>query len=100
MAVLGLSVAFPTILTALYTAAVVVLYGIVCLVTSDGSVSELSAVFTRLLMIAAIAVCGALFARSESHRRADAIRMHEGTTSDGNLASAAGDREPAPAGVA
>jgi hypothetical protein len=99
-AVLGLSVAFPAILTALYTSAVVVVYGIVCLVTSDGSVSEVSAVFTRLLMIAAIAVCGALFARSESHRRADAIRMHEGTSSDGNLPAGAGDREPAPAGVA
>jgi hypothetical protein len=99
-AVLGLSVAFPAILTALYTSAVVVVYGIVCLVTSDGSVSEVSAVFTRLLMIAAIAVCGALFARSESHRRADAIRMNEGTSSDGNLPAGAGDREPAPAGVA
>jgi hypothetical protein len=99
-AVLGLSVAFPAILTALYTAAVVVVYGVVCLVTSDGSVSELSAVFTRLLMIAAIAVCGALFARSESHRRAEAIRIHEGASSDGNLPAGAGDREPAPAGVA
>jgi hypothetical protein len=99
-AVLGLSVAFPAILTALYASAVVVVYGIVCLVTSDGSVSELSAVFTRLLMIAAIAVCGALFARSESHRRADAIRMQEGTSSDINLPAGAGDREPAPAGVA
>jgi hypothetical protein len=99
-AVLGLSVAFPAILTALYTAAVVVLYGIVCIVTSDGSVSELSAVFTRLLMIAAIAVCGALFARSESHRRADALRMHEDASSDGILPAASGDREPAPAGVA
>jgi len=99
-AVLGLSVAFPAILTALYTSAVIVVYGVVCLVTSDGSVSELSAVFTRLLMIAAIAVCGALFARSESHRRAEAIRIHEGTSSDSNLPAGAGDREPAPAGVA
>jgi hypothetical protein len=33
-------------------------------------------VFTRLLMIAAIAVCGNLFARSEGKRRADAIRIH------------------------
>ena len=33
--------------------------------------------FTRLLMIAAIAVCGNLFARSESNRRADAIRIHD-----------------------
>ena len=33
--------------------------------------------FTRLLMIAAIAVCGNLFARNESHRRQDAIRIHQ-----------------------
>jgi len=51
-------------------------------------------------MIAAIAVCGALFARSESHRRADAIRLHEDASSDFNLPSAARDRDPAPAGVA
>ena len=97
-AVLGLSVAFPAILTALYTSAVVVVYGVVCLSTADSS--DYPAVFTRLLMIAAIAVCGALFARSESHRRADAIRIHEDSSSDGNLPAGAGDREPVPAGVA
>lgn len=97
-AVLGLSVAFPAVLTALYTSAVVVVYGIICLSTADSS--DYPAVFTRLLMIAAIAVCGAIFARSESHRRAEAIRMHEGTPSDGNLPATAGDREPAPVGVA
>jgi len=36
-AVLGLSVAFPTVLTALYTSAVVVVYGIVCLSTTDST---------------------------------------------------------------
>src|SRR5216683_358527 len=81
-----------------YFAAVLVVYGVVCLSTADSS--DYPAVFTRLLMIAAIAVCGALFARSESHRRADAIRIHEDSSSDGNLPAGAGDREPAPAGVA
>lgn len=75
-AVLGLSVAFPAMLTALYTSAVVVVYGIVCLSTADST--EYPAVFTRLLMIAAIAVCGALFAHSESHRRTEAVVMKEG----------------------
>jgi hypothetical protein len=28
-------------------------------------------------MIGAIAVCGNLFARNESHRRAEAIRIHQ-----------------------
>jgi len=97
-AVLGLSVAFPTLLTALYTTAVVVVYGVVCLSTTGSG--DYPAVFTRILMIAAIAVCGTLFARSESHRRAEAIRLHESAADELSLPSAAGDREPAPVGVA
>jgi hypothetical protein len=96
-AVLGLSVAFPPVLTALYASGVVVVYGIVCLSTADST--EYPAVFTRLLMIAAIAVCGALFARSESNRRAEAIRVHESASSETNLPSGTGDRQLAPAGV-
>lgn len=98
-AVLGLSVAFPTVLTALYTSAVVVVYGIVCLSTADST--EYPAVFTRLLMIAAIALCGALFARSESHRRAEALQLHEsesGSTEVG-VPSPAGEHEPVPVGA-
>ena len=84
-AVLGLSVAFPTVLTALYTSGVVAAYGVICLSTADSS--EYPAVFTRLLMIGAIAVCGALFARSESHRRAEAIQIHMNGEAIGNAAS-------------
>jgi hypothetical protein len=73
-AVVGISVAFPTNLTAGYTMLVVGVYGLVCLATATAD--EYPAVFTRLLMIAAIAVCGNLFARNESHRRAEAIRIH------------------------
>ncbi len=73
-AIVGISVAFPTWLTAGYTTLVVGMYGIICLATAPGD--DYPAVFTRLLMIAAIAVCGNLFARSEAQRRADAIRIH------------------------
>jgi hypothetical protein len=73
-AVVGVSVAFPTVLTAAYTAIVIGVYGVICLATAPSD--EFPAVFTRLLMIAAIAVCGNLFARNESHRRLDAIRIH------------------------
>ncbi len=73
-AVVGISVAFPTALTAGYTAIVLGVYGTICLVTA--SVDDYPAVFTRLLMIAAVAICGNLFARNESHRRAEAIRIH------------------------
>jgi len=74
-AVVGISVAFPTLLTAAYTAIVIGIYGIICLSTAPSD--EFPAVFTRLLMIAAIAVCGNLFARNEAHRRQDAIRIHQ-----------------------
>ena len=97
-AVLGLSVAFPAVLTAMYTAAVVLVYGVVCLSTVDSA--EYPAVFTRLLMIAAIAVCGALFARSESHRRAEALRAHENATTETSLPSGADELEPVLAGLA
>ena len=74
-AVVGISVAFPAILTAGYTLLVVGVYGLVCIATTGPD--DYPAVFTRLLMIAAIAVCGNLFARNESHRRAEAIRIHQ-----------------------
>jgi len=74
-AVVGISVAFPTVLTAGYTLLVIGIYGVVCLATAASG--DYPAVFTRLLMIGAIAVCGNLFARNESHRRAEAIRIHQ-----------------------
>ena len=74
-AVVGISVAFPTFLTAIYTAVAISVYGTICLATAPSD--DLPAVFTRLLMIAAIAVCGNLFARSETHRRQEAIRNHQ-----------------------
>ena len=74
-AVVGISVAFPTILTAGYTLLVVGVYGLVCFITA--APDDFPAVFTRLLMIAAVAVCGNIFARSESHRRAEAIRIQQ-----------------------
>ena len=73
-AIVGISVAFPTALTAAYAAVTVGVYGIIALVTAPGD--GYPAVFTRLLMIAAVALCGNLFARSESKRRADALRIH------------------------
>ena len=73
-AIVGISVAFPTWMTIGYTALVVGAYGLICLATAP--VEDLPAVFTRLLMIAAVALCGNVFARSEAKRRAEAIRIH------------------------
>jgi hypothetical protein len=74
-AIVGISVAFPTWLTASYTAIVVGVYGVISLSTAP--TGDYPAVFTRLLMIVAVAFCGNVFARSESRRRADAIRIHQ-----------------------
>jgi hypothetical protein len=74
-AIVGISVAFPSWMTAAYTTIVVGLYGIIALSTAP--VGGYPAVFTRVLMIAAIAVCGNVFARHESRRRAEAVRIHD-----------------------
>src|SRR5438094_9521284 len=74
-AALGFSVAFPTPLAAAYSVVGIATYGVICLATSP--VSDEPAIFTRMLMIAAISVCGNLFARNERHRRAEAVRLHE-----------------------
>jgi hypothetical protein len=85
-AVVGISVAFPTRLTAAYATLVVGVYGLICLITADPS--DHPAVFTRLIMIAAIAVCGNLFARNESRRRSDAIRIHQEQLGENKQSSA------------
>lgn len=74
-AVVGISVAFPTWMTTAYTGLVIGLYGMIAL--STATIDESPAVFTRLLMLAAIAVCGNVFARHESKRREEALRVHD-----------------------
>ena len=73
-AIVGISVAFPTWITVGYTGLVIGAYGIICAATAPPT--DMPAVFTRLLMVAAVALCGNVFARSEAKRRADAIRIH------------------------
>lgn len=74
-AVVGISVAFPTWMTTAYTAIVIGTYGLIAVSTT--TTDDYPAIFTRLLMIAAIAVCGNIFARHESRRRVEAIRIHD-----------------------
>ena len=80
-AIVGISVAFPTWITTAYTAIVIGIYGIITVATVT-TTDELPAVFTRLLMVAAIAVCGNVFARHESRQRAEAIRIHNEVLDD------------------
>lgn len=79
-AIVGISVAFPTWLTSAYTAIVIGTYGVIGL--STATPDQYPALFTRLLMVAAIALCGNLFARHESRRRAEALRLHDEVLDD------------------
>src|SRR5207237_321434 len=74
-AVFAVRVAFPTPIRGFYTSLVVGLYGVISLATA--TTDEYPAVFTRLLTLAAVAVCGNLFARHEAQRREVAIRIHD-----------------------
>ena len=93
-AIVGISVAFPTLMTTGYTTLVIGLYGIICLATAPAA--DGPAIFVRLLTIAAVAVCGNLFARHEAQRRSEAVRIHQelldeieqGTKRSSNLAPA------------
>jgi hypothetical protein len=70
-AVLALSVAFPVELTALFASATAVAYGLICLGDSGtwDSTEQVQVIFTRLLMIAAVAVCGAIYRHVDAERR-------------------------------
>ena len=93
-AIVGISVAFPTLMTAGYTALVLGIYVVICLATAPAA--DGPAIFLRLLTIAAVAVCGNLFARHEAQRRTDAVRIHQelldeieqGASSQHNIAPA------------
>lgn len=74
-AIVGISVAFPSQMTAGYTLLTVGVYGIICLATASGD--DHPAIFARMLTIAAVAVCGNVFARHEAKRRLDALRLHD-----------------------
>ena len=90
-AIVGISVAFPTWMTVGYTSLVIGVYGLICVATAP--VEDLPAVFTRLLMIAAVALCGNVFARSEARRRAEAIRIHTETLDEVEQQSAKGETQ-------
>jgi hypothetical protein len=70
-AMLALSVAFRPKLTALYGGATVAAYALICLqsVGRDLNSDHVQTIFVRTLMLAAVAVCGALYQRIERDRR-------------------------------
>lgn len=79
-AILAFSVAFPSSVTWFYTAGVVALYGLVGL-SSISAEGDSQILFVRLLILAAVAMCGNLYWRIEGNRR------HEAQTSQSDLVS-------------
>ena len=67
-AVLGYALAFPKMLTAIYTAAAISAYFLIG-TSTVGSMTEMQDVVVRLLMLAAVAACGSLYVGIEADRR-------------------------------
>ena len=72
-AVLGYAVAFPRLLTAIYTAGAAAAYGLIGLSTAVG-VTEVQDVVIRVLMLVAVAACGSVYLGVESNRRRGRLR--------------------------
>jgi hypothetical protein len=94
-AILAFSVAFPTVMTALYTVGATFLYAVICLGSlafNDTFEADSQVLITRLLMLVAIAVCGNQYWRIERERRQAAAKLQEA------LVEKVRERRPAPEG--
>ena len=78
-AVLALSVAFPTRVTAYYVGATALIYGLVYLLTAGPS--EAPTAINQMLMLAAVAVCGNVYWRIEKDRRLATAQTRHGSDS-------------------
>jgi len=67
-AILAISVAFPVIGTALYASGAVITYGLISLASMSWTEGNLQILVTRLLMIVAVAVIGAIYREMERKR--------------------------------
>ena len=67
-ALLALSVAFPTRVTAVFAGATIAGYALISVFTA-GSAGDAAAALTQMLMLAAVAVCGNVYWRIENDRR-------------------------------
>ena len=77
-AILAISVAFRPAASMAFAAVAVGTYGIICAATLDGGAAEV--VITRLVMMAAVAVCGNMYWRIERDRRRGAHELRTRTT--------------------
>jgi hypothetical protein len=69
-AILAFSVAFPAMITAGFTALLIVMYSCISLPGATDSADGLPVLIMRLLMLASVAVCGQIYLQVEQRRRA------------------------------
>ena len=80
-AMLAFSVAMPTFMLYLFLGGTMSIYAFICIVDLNVGVGDLQTITLRLLMLAAVAVCGNYFARLESRRRNALLQREALTTS-------------------
>ena len=78
-ALLALSVTFPRSVTAAYTAAVIIAYGLIAADKMGGidTTADAQTIFIRLFVLAAVAFCGSLYRGLEAERRDRTGRMFQ-----------------------
>lgn len=81
-AILAFSVAFPTILTAIFVAAIMFVYAAICLFTPQLGADVEQIVVVRLVIIAAVAMCSNQYWRIERARRAAAVEARKALVSE------------------
>ncbi len=89
-AILGLSLAFPTVLTLGYTAIVIAAYAFIFL--ASGGTTQLEVLITRVVMFASIAACGNLYWRTERDRRTAATAGRSALSAELDARGAKGAR--------
>ena len=75
-AILAFAVAFPTALTLVFTGGVIAIYSVLGF-SSSGVAGNEAVMVTRMLMLAAVAICGTVYWRSERSRRRVATDARE-----------------------
>lgn len=76
-ALMALAVAFPTLMTLLYGGGAMLIYGLIAVATMSATESNGQVVLARLLMLAAVVVCGNIYWRIEHDRRSAALKERE-----------------------
>lgn len=76
-AILAFSVAFRPAVTLALSGGTIVAYALIGLITSNATALDLQTVFARILMMAAVAVCGSVYWSVERKRRDAALRSRE-----------------------